>query len=38
MRGCEPALREFDQAVSQASSRKRAATSWDEWREANYEG
>ena len=37
MRGCEPALREFDTAVSLASSRKRAATSWDEWREANYE-
>ena len=37
VRGCEPALREFDKAVSQASSRKRAATSWDDWREANYE-
>ena len=37
VRGCEPALREFDKAVSLASSRKRAATSWDEWREANYE-
>ena len=37
VKGCEPALRVFDKAVSLASSRKRAATSWDEWREANYE-
>ena len=37
VRGCEPALRVFDKAVSLASSRKRAATSWEEWREANYE-
>ena len=33
VRGCEPALR----AVSLASSRKRAAASWEEWREAHYE-
>ena len=37
VRGCEPELRVFDQAVSLASSRKRSATSWEVWREANYE-
>ena len=35
VRGCENELVTFDQAVTQASCRKRAAESWDEWREAN---
>ena len=34
VRGCEPV---FDKAVSLASSRKRAAASLAEWREAHYE-
>ena len=37
VRGCEKELVIFDQAVSQASGRKRAAESWDDWREANRE-
>ena len=37
VRGCEPELRVFVQAVLQASSRKRSAGSWSEWREADYD-
>ena len=37
VRGCEKELVTFDQAVTQASCRKRAAESWDDWWEANRE-
>ena len=37
VRGCEEELVTFDQAVTQASCRKRAAESWDDWWEANRE-
>ena len=37
VRGCENEFVTFDQAVAQASCRKRAAESWDEWWESNRE-
>ena len=37
VRVCEKELVTFDQAVTQASRRKRAAESWDDWWEANRE-
>ena len=37
VRGYEVELRVFDRAVSEASSPKRAAESWDDWRVASYE-
>ena len=37
VRGCEKELVTFDQAVTQASRRKRAAESWDDWWDANRE-
>ena len=37
VRGCENELVTFDQAVTQASCRKRAAESWDEWWAATRE-
>ena len=37
VRGCEHELGTFDRAVAQASSRERAAESWDEWWVSNRE-
>ena len=36
VRGCEADLRAFDASVTEASSRKRKAESWEMWREADY--
>ena len=34
VRGCEPELSGYDQAVSSASIRKRQAETWEEWSES----
>ena len=34
VRGCEPELSFYDQAVSRASFRKRQAETWEEWSES----